>query len=100
MCERAVSSDACVDEEVGVVYIHLGGERIIRSTELIAIFDLSIEKNSKISKQFLIEAAKAKQTEIIGEEESKSLVVTFDKVYYSPISSATLKKRCLHLSVY
>ncbi|MCL6458153.1 MAG: DUF370 domain-containing protein [Gorillibacterium sp.] len=81
------------------MYIHLGGERIIRSTELIAIFDLSIEKNSKISKQFLTEAAKDKKTEIIGEEESKSLVVTVDKVYYSPISSATLKKRCVYLSV-
>ncbi|MBC8080327.1 MAG: DUF370 domain-containing protein [Gorillibacterium sp.] len=81
------------------MYIHLGGERIIRSTELIAIFDLSIEKNSKISKQFLTEAAKNKKTEVIGEEESKSLVVTVDKVFYSPISTVTLKKRCVHLSV-
>ena len=81
------------------MYIHLGGERIIRSTELIAIFYMSIEKNSKISKQFLTEAALDKKTEMIGEEESKSLVVTVDKVYYSPISSATLKKRCVHLSV-
>jgi len=81
------------------VYIHLGGERIIRSSELIAIFDLSIEKNSKISKQFITEAAKEKKIEIIGDEECKSLVVTVDKVYYSPISSATLKKRAVHLSV-
>ncbi len=30
----------------------------------------------------------------ISEEEAKSIVVTERTVYYSPISSATLKKRC------
>lgn len=81
------------------MFIHLGGDKIIRSSELIAIFDLSIEQNSKISKQFVAEAVKEKRVEVIGEEESKSLVVTVDKVYYSPISSATLKKRSVLLQV-
>lgn len=75
------------------MFIHLGGEKIIRASELIAIFDLSIEKSSKISKQFISHAVKEKKIEVIGEEESKSLVVTQSKVYYSPISSTTLKKR-------
>ncbi len=35
------------------MYIHLGGEKIIRASELMAIFDISIEKSSKISKQFV-----------------------------------------------
>ncbi|MZQ82665.1 DUF370 domain-containing protein [Paenibacillus sp. 5J-6] len=75
------------------MFIHLGGEKIIRASELIAIFDISIEKSSKISKQFILQAVKDKKTEKIGEEECKSLVVTKSKVYYSPISSTTLKKR-------
>ncbi|GKS14476.1 extracellular matrix regulator RemB [Paenibacillus chitinolyticus] len=79
------------------MFIHLGGEKIIRSSELIAIFDLSIEKSSKISKQFIAEATRSKKIEIIGEEECKSLVVTQGKVYYSPISSMTLKKRANQL---
>ncbi|MDT2192476.1 extracellular matrix regulator RemB [Paenibacillus larvae] len=73
------------------MFIHLGGEKIIRSSELIAIFDLSMGKSSKISKQYIAEAMKNKQIEIIGEEENKSLVLTQSKVYYSPISSMTLK---------
>lgn len=81
------------------MFVHLGGEKIVRAAELIAIFDLSIEENSKISKQFITEAAKEKRIEVIGEEESKSLVVTVGKVYYSPISSATLKKRAHQLSM-
>ncbi|MNJ55204.1 hypothetical protein D3C77_506810 [compost metagenome] len=75
------------------MYIHLGGEKVIFSSELIAIFDVSIEKSSKISKQFLSHALESKSVIRIGEEESKSIVVTKDKVYYSPISSATLKKK-------
>lgn len=75
------------------MYIHLGGEKVIFSSELIAIFDVSIEKSSKISKQFLSYALENKNVIRIGEEESKSIVVTKDKVYYSPISSATLKKK-------
>jgi hypothetical protein len=79
------------------MFIHLGGEKIIRATELIAIFDLSMEKTSKISKQFISQAEKEKKIEMIGEEDSKSLVVTINKVYYSPISSSTLKKRANQL---
>jgi hypothetical protein len=79
------------------MFIHLGGEKIIRAAELIAIFDLSMEKTSKISKQFISHAEKEKKIETIGEEDSKSLVVTINKVYYSPISSSTLKKRANQL---
>lgn len=66
---------------------------MIRSAELIAIFDLSIEESSKISKSFIAHAVKEGQVEVIGEEESKSLIVTRNKVYYSPISSSTLQKK-------
>jgi hypothetical protein len=79
------------------MFVHLGGEKIIRSSELIAIFDLSIENTSKISKRYIQHAKKQQNFEVIGEEESKSLIVTKNKVYYSPISSTTLKKRANHL---
>lgn len=76
------------------MYIHLGGEKVISSKELVAIFDISIEKSSKISKQFMANMLDSKQMVQISEEEAKSIVVTEHTVYYSPISSATLKKRC------
>lgn len=75
------------------MYIHLGGEKIIRSSELIGIFDRNIDQESVISKQFLTEALQSRKVETISEEETKSIVVTKDRVYYSPISSTTLKKR-------
>jgi hypothetical protein len=79
------------------VYIHLGGEKIIRTSQLVAIFDISIEQSSKLSKQFVMHAQKNKEIEAIGEEDHKSIVVTDNKVYYSPISTSTLKKRAHYL---
>lgn len=75
------------------MYIHLGGEKVIRSSELVAIFDISIEKSSKLSKQFLNHGHKEKMVVTIGEEEPKSIVLTKHTIFYSPISSSTLKKR-------
>lgn len=80
------------------MFIHLGGDTIIRSNHLIAIFDLSIEQSSKISLQFIDYSIKHDRIEKIGDEEPKSLVVTDQKIYYSPISSATLKKRASVIS--
>jgi len=75
------------------LYIHLGGEKIVRVSEVVAIFDVSIQQFSKLTQQFLEHLRQAKRAETIGDEEPKSIVVTADKVYYSPISSATLKRR-------
>ncbi|MCD9024860.1 extracellular matrix regulator RemB [Cohnella silvisoli] len=79
------------------MYIHLGGEKIIRTSQLVAIFDISIEQSSKLSRQFVVHAQKNKEVETIGEEDPKSIVVTEHKVYYSPISTSTLKKRAHYL---
>lgn len=79
------------------MYIHLGGEKIIRTSQLIAIFDISIEQSSKVSKQFIVQAQKNRKVETIGEEDPKSIVVAEDRVYYSPISTSTLKKRAHYL---
>ena len=79
------------------MYIHLGGEKIIRTSQLIAIFDVSIEQSSKISKNFVTQAHQNRKVETIGEEDPKSIVVADDRVYYSPISTSTLKKRAHYL---
>ncbi|MFC6334349.1 extracellular matrix regulator RemB [Paenibacillus septentrionalis] len=80
------------------MYIHVGGEKIVRTSEIVAIFDITIESSSKLSKQFMTGAAKRKEIETIGEEEAKSIVITSNKVIYSPISSSTLKKRAHHFA--
>ncbi len=82
------------------MYIHLGGEKVIRAAELVAIFDIGLESSSKISKQFIHFAGVAKKIERIGEEEPKSVVVAVDRIYYSPISFSTLKRRAAQFSAH
>lgn len=81
-----------------IIYTHLGGERVIRSSELVIIFDASIEKSTKLFKQFIADKSRTESIEIIGGEEPKSVVITGKKVYYSPVSPATLKKRVCHFN--
>lgn len=80
------------------MYIHLGEEKIVRVSELVAILDYAIEKSSIITQQFIQQALDEKRLIQIGEKEQKSLVITEDKVYISPISPTTLKKRAHQLS--
>jgi extracellular matrix regulatory protein B len=72
------------------MYIYLGGDKVIRSRELIAIFDMASDKSAMPT---LVPSEDAADIEKIGTEPAKSLVVTESKSYYSPISSSTLKKR-------
>jgi len=80
------------------MYVHIGGEKIVRSSEIIAIFDIAIDNSSKISNQFLQHAKENKEVDYISEEEAKSIILTKHKVIYSPISSSTLKKRTHHIN--
>ena len=75
------------------VFIHLGGDVMVQSKEVIAIFDLKMKYSSDSTKEFLDVADEEGFVVVIDQNESKSFVVTTRKVYYSPISSLTLKKR-------
>jgi hypothetical protein len=77
------------------MFIHIGGEKIIRAAEMIAIFDISIETSSKIFKSFIAQVTKDKLKEVVSDETPKSIILTINKLYYSPISSTTIKKRAL-----
>jgi extracellular matrix regulatory protein B len=73
------------------MYIHIGEDHSIRVKEIIAILDKESVKNSELITEFL----KRHQNKVMNLSKNpfKSVVVTFDKVYLSPIASGTLKKR-------
>lgn len=71
------------------MYIHLGGNQILRVREVVAILDIS-----STDPHPLIETMKKSGGLIeISTDDVKSYVVTRDHVYSSPISSVTLMKR-------
>lgn len=75
------------------MFVHIGGTTVIQAKEIIAIFNIEIESTSPVTSEFLKRAKKDGNVEFIDTDETKSVVITEDRVYYSPISSLTLKRR-------
>ena len=69
---------------------------MVRSSDVITILDRQLLKSSSIVNEFL-DVKKDRVVEL-SNGNTKSVVVTVDKVYYSPLSSSTLKKRSQHVS--
>lgn len=81
------------------MFIHLGGEVIIRSKDIIAILNWDVQEQSQITGLYLKEEEKRKKKIIISEDYTKSIVLTDDEIYYSPVSSLTLNRRAQGLAL-
>ncbi|QQK78470.1 DUF370 domain-containing protein [Salicibibacter cibi] len=76
------------------MFVHIGGYTVIRSKDIVAILNYDVQESSTITQQYL---ASLNENEIVKIAEdynsTKSLVITSEKLYHSPISSTTLKRR-------
>ncbi|PKM80455.1 MAG: DUF370 domain-containing protein [Firmicutes bacterium HGW-Firmicutes-14] len=76
------------------MFIHLGGDTVVHKEEVIAILSSKLLKKSEINREFIEVAKEDGFIEEIAEKNNfKSFIITTKKVYLSPISSLTLKKR-------
>lgn len=80
------------------MYMHLGNNAVIKTGEIIGIFDLDNTTVSARTRKFLLIAEKKKNVIVTSNELPKSFVVTSgrkgeNKVYLSQLSTQTLSKR-------
>lgn len=80
------------------MFIHIGNNISVLSGEIIAIFDMEIATTMRDSRGFLKMCEEEDFIEnVLPQEMPKTIVVTEkdgrSKVYLSPISAATIKKR-------
>ncbi len=79
------------------MYLHLGADTVVRTSEILGIFDLETATIAKATKRFLAQAEKGGCVVNVTQELPKSFVVVGGQgrqlVYISQISTATLKKR-------
>ncbi|MGM0877101.1 MAG: extracellular matrix regulator RemB [Bacillota bacterium] len=73
------------------MYIHLGDNFVVPSKEVVMILDRQSSQASAIVKEFF-EKQQGNIVQLVNGE-AKSVIVTMDKIYFSPLSSSTLKKR-------
>ncbi|MFZ3132539.1 MAG: extracellular matrix/biofilm biosynthesis regulator RemA family protein [Desulfosporosinus sp.] len=76
------------------MYIHLGGDVLIKKNKIVAIIDLETMAESKINDKFLNSIKNNKEINYISENgKEKTLIITVKEHYLSPISATTLFKR-------
>lgn len=78
------------------MYIHIGGEYTISSHLIIGFFDMDAVTNNPLesaSMDFLRRAEAEHRLETISFEIPRSIVVTLERIYLSPISTSTLRAR-------
>lgn len=74
------------------MFIHIGNDNVIQSKDVVSIIDRNVISSSSIMEEMMQRATKTESI-VTSEEESKSVVITKDLIYFSSLSVATLKKR-------
>lgn len=79
------------------MYLHLGQDTVIKTKDIIGIFDLDTSTISKHTRDYLAASEKSGKVVNVSYELPKSFIVCESdnktKVYISQISSSTLLKR-------
>lgn len=78
------------------MYVHIGGDYTLSTRFIVGIFDMdavTIHPEENPTMKYLRTAELMNRLETITFEIPRSMVVTLDKVYLSPVSSATLRNR-------
>lgn len=76
------------------MYVHLGDDVVIRARDVVAIVDLAAMQRRGLSLHDILGAPdRAGSVTWVGDGAGTSLVVTPDRLYVSPISPLTLRRR-------
>ncbi|MBP5416663.1 MAG: DUF370 domain-containing protein [Clostridiales bacterium] len=75
------------------MFVHIGGEYTILIDSIIGLVNLETVQASSDVNAFLRQQEEENILEYVSEEIPRSLILTDERVYISPISVTTLKKR-------
>lgn len=75
------------------MYLYLGGDTAVRSSDIIGIFDMDTSTVNKATRDYLSKAEKEKRIVYVNYDLPKSFVVCKNKIYVCPLNTATLFKR-------
>ena len=83
------------------MYLHLGGEKVVKTKDIIGIFDMDTSTVSKNTRDYLNKAEKNGEVVNVSYELPRSFVVCREAekniVYISQLSTKTLMKRILSM---
>lgn len=76
------------------LYIHIGGTYAISDKYILGIFDFDgTTQPGSATIEYLRKAEQNNRAEAVSPDLPRSFVVTLDRVFYSPITAATIRRR-------
>lgn len=76
------------------MYLHLGADTVVRTRDIVAVFDMDRATVNATSRKFLATAEKKKKVVNVSDDLPKSFVVCTDgRVLISAVSSQTIARR-------
>jgi hypothetical protein len=75
------------------VFVHIGGEVVVALRDLVAIIDVASMEKSPLNAQSIQLWSERGSLQRVMDGQVNSWVITTNKVYASPISATTLRKR-------
>lgn len=75
------------------MYIHLGEDVLIKTSDVVAIFDYDLMEDNEENRLFIDRCLEDMKLVDVGEKDTKSIVITNQFIYFSSFSPSTLKKR-------
>ncbi len=88
------------------MYLHLGGDKVVKTKDIIGVFDMDTSTVQKNTREYLKRCEKAGEVVTVSYDLPKSFVVVKKKkskektVYITQISSTTLNKRNISKNIY
>ena len=75
------------------MYIHIGGDKAVLMKDIIGIMDIENTSTSSVTRNFLRKMEENGKIITTSYDLPKSVVVTSEYVYITPVSPQTLEKR-------
>ena len=75
------------------MFVHLGKNSVVRSSQIVAIIDYQVMEGSEVNQAYVDRAGRERKIQDVSKGRPHSLVITNEYIYLSAISSTTLKKR-------
>ena len=79
------------------MYLHIGGDAVVRGADIIGFFDLDNASQSHRTRAFLAEAEKAGRVASVGEELPRTFILAdpgrLPRILLTHVTTATLKRR-------
>ncbi len=75
------------------IFIHIGNGTVLKTKDIIGVFDTDTATVTKTTRELLSNAQKNNKLETVSLDIPRAFVVAADKIYLSPLSSQAICRR-------